>query len=181
MACMSGRSPTRNQRPDMFLREYIANGMDGAKAYRKVYGPIKTANTQAYKLLARPKVRARYQQMMKKILNRADITEERILGKYEEAFDLAQEQGKPSDMIAAATSQAKLVGMLRDRIEAGSPGDFDRMESISDVLAAIAERAGPDVALKISDALGIARQIEAQPVDDLTELAESQPASDAVN
>ena len=119
--------------------------------------------------------------MLKKIVKRAEITEERILGKYEEAFEMAQEQGKTADMISAATAQAKLVGMLRERLEAGSPGDFDRLENVSDVLEALAARAGPEVAQKIGEALGVLQPIEAQPEDDLAQLAEAQPATDAIN
>lgn len=171
----------KNQRHELFLREYIANGWNGRKAYEKVYRPVKTADIQASKLLALPKVRKRFNQMLKKIVKRSEITEERILGKYEEAFEMAQEQGKTGDMISAASAQAKLVGLLRDRLEAGSPGDFERMENASDVLAALADRVGPDVAQKIGEALGLIKQIDAQPVEDLTQLAEASPASDAVN
>lgn len=171
----------KNQRHELFLREYIANGWNGKQAYAKVYSPVKSAEVQASKILAKPAVRKRFNQMLKKIVKRAEITEERILGKYEEAFEMAQEQGKTADMISAATAQAKLVGMLRERLEAGSPGDFDRLENASDVLEALADRVGPDVARKIGEALGIIQQIEAQPEEDLTQLAEAQPASDAVN
>lgn len=171
----------KNQRHELFLREYIANGWNGKKAYEKVYSPVKSAEVQASKILAKPAVRKRFNQMLKKIVKRAEITEERILGKYEEAFEMAQEQGKTADMISAATAQAKLVGMLRERLEAGSPGDFDRLENVSDVLEALAARAGPEVAQKIGEALGVLQPIEAQPEDDLAQLAEAQPASDAVN
>ncbi len=171
----------KNQRHELFLREYIANGWNGKKAYEKAYRPVKSAEVQASKLLAKPAVRKRFNQMLKKIVKRAEITEERILGKYEEAFEMAQDQGKTADMISAATAQAKLVGMLRDRLEAGSPGDFDRLENPSDVLEALADRVGPEVAQKIGQALGIIQQIEAQPEEDLSLLAEALPASDAVN
>lgn len=171
----------KNQRHELFLREYIANGWNGAAAYRKVYRPAKSAPVQACKILAKPVVRKRFNQMLKKIVKRAEITEERILGKYEEAFEMAQEQGKTADMISAASAQAKLVGLLREKIEAGSPGDFDKLENASDVLTALADRVGPEVAQKIGEALGIIKQIEAQPEEDLTQLAEAQSASDAIN
>ena len=171
----------KNQRHERFLREYIATEWNGTEAYCRVYGPIKTAGVQASKLLAKPKVRKRFNEMMKKIIRRSEITEERILGKYEEAYEMAQAQSKPSDMISATSAQAKLVGLLREKIEAGSPGDFDRLENASDVLEALADRVGPEVAQKIGQALGLIHQIEAQPEEDLTQLADTPAASDSVN
>src|SRR5688500_12439222 len=93
----------KSERHELFLREYISNGWNGKEAYKKVYGPVKTADVQASKLLAKPKVRGRFNQMLKKIVKRAEITEERILGKYEQAFEMAEAQGKTADMISAAS------------------------------------------------------------------------------
>lgn len=176
MRCM-----LKHHRHELFLREYFANGWNGKEAYIKVYGPVKTANVQACKLLARPKVRKRFNAMVSRLIKRADITEEKILSQYQEAYDMAKETGKTADMVSASTAQAKLVGMLRDRIEAGSPGDFDRMDNISDVLEALSQQVGPEIASKIGQALGIIQQIEAQPVEDLTQLAETPTATDAIN
>lgn len=169
------------QRHEQFLREYILNGWCGQAAYRKVYGPVPSAKVQASKLLARPHIRKRYNQMMKKILNRAEITEERILGKYEEAFNMAEAQGKPSDMISAASAQAKLVGLLRDRIEAGAPGEFNHLENISDVLEALSQQVSPEVAAKIGEALGIIPAIEHKQDESAEVLAATDPASRAIN
>lgn len=171
----------KNQRHELFLREYFANGWKGKQAYITVYGHCKTADTQASKLLAKPKVRKRFNQMVSRLIKRADITEEKVLSQYQEAYDLALSQGKTADMVSATTAQAKLVGLLRERLETGAPGDFDRLDTVSDVLEALAQRVGPEVALKISAALGIQPQIEAQPAEDLTELAEASPGSNAVN
>lgn len=172
----------KNQRHELFLREYIANGWNGKQAYSKVYSPVKTAEVQASKLLAKPAVRKRFNQMLKKIVKRAEITEERILGKYEEAFEMAQASGKTADMISAASAQAKLVGLLRDRLESGAPGDFDKMENISDVLEALEDRVGPEVAGRIGEALGILQKAEAQPEPPSdNNLADLLPPSGSVN
>jgi phage terminase small subunit len=172
----------KNQRHELFLREYIANGWNGKRAYAKVYSPCKSAEIQASKLLAKPVVRKRFNQMLKKIVKRSEITEERILGKYEQAYEMAESQGKTADMISAASAQAKLVGLLRERLEAGSPGDFDRLENMSDVLAALEDRVGSEIAGKIGEALGILERPEpkpeAQPDGNLAELL---PPSGSVN
>lgn len=118
--------------------------------------------------------------MLKRIIKRADITEEKILTQYQEAFDMAKEQAKPADMVSASTAQAKLVGMLRDRIEAGRPGEFEHLDNVSDVLEALAAQVGPDIARKIGQAIGVlpaSDQLDAAK----SALADAEAASDAVN
>ncbi len=88
---------------------------------------------------------------------RADITEDKILTDYQIALELAKEQAKPDSIINAATAQAKLVGLLRDRSEVGKPGDFERLESVSEVLAKVSEEVGPEAALALSKAMGLAK------------------------
>jgi hypothetical protein len=176
MACMQ----LREKRHELFLREYLINGWNGKEAYIKVYGPVKTAETQACKLLKKPHVRQRFNQM---VIKRADITEERILSQYQDAYDMARDQGKSADMISASTAQAKLVGLLKDRIEHGAPGEFEHMENASDVLAALSDQVGPEAALAVGKALGITQAVVAPPVveaDDAT-LAAIEAPSNSVN
>ena len=86
---------------------------------------------------------------------RADITEDKILSDYEGALVLAKKQQKPNSIVNAATAQAKLVGLLRDRVESGGVGDFDKMESVSEVLEAVRSQSGPEAALALAKAFGI--------------------------
>ena len=71
---------------------------------------------------------------------RANITEDKILTNYEEALQLARAQQKPDSMVNAATAQAKLVGLLKDRIETKDVTDFDSMGTPSEVLEAVAAK-----------------------------------------
>lgn len=116
--------------------------------------------------------------MVKRLVKRADITEEKILTQYQDAYDMAEKTGKTADMISASTAQAKLVGILRERMEAGAPGDFERMDNISDVLESLAAQVGPDIAAKIGEALGVMPQ---PAIEDDRLLAEAEPVSDAIN
>ena len=58
-------------------------------------------------------------------------------------------------MMNAATAQAKLVGLLKDRIETRNVDDFDSMDSISEILQAVEKQAGSEVALALSKAFGL--------------------------
>lgn len=117
---------------------------------------------------------------------RADITVDKILSDYEQALQLAKAQEKPNEIVNAATAQAKLVGLLRERVETGSPGDFAAMDNISDVLEAVAEQVGPEVALALSKAFGLLdeatkKEPEVEPEREPNLLERFDPPSGAVN
>ena len=127
----------RNPRHEKFAREYVKTGV-GAEAYRRAYPrahPISTARVCASQLLTKPNIASRTVELRHAMAKRADITEDKILTDYQVALDLAKIQEKPDSVVNAATAQAKLVGLLRDRTEVGKPGDFEQAESISEVLA----------------------------------------------
>src|SRR5437879_1717892 len=52
IATISGMARLKNERHNQFLHEYFVCNFDGAKAYRRVYGNVKTAHVQAHKVLA---------------------------------------------------------------------------------------------------------------------------------
>lgn len=117
---------------------------------------------------------------------KADITMDKVLSDLQEAMGMAKLQGKPSDIITAAMSQAKLVGLLRDRVETGGVGDFDGMENISEILQKVAEEAGPEAALALSKAFGIDNaettlEGGASVEEEAAGLIDQSPPSDAVN
>ena len=147
----------KNPRHEKFAREYVKTGI-GAEAYRRVYPrahPISTARICASQLLTKPNIVSRTVELRQAMAKRADITEDKILTDYEEALKLAKAQRKPNSIINAATAQAKLVGLLKDRIETKNVNEFENMESISDILQAVADQAGPEVAAALSKAFDL--------------------------
>lgn len=167
----------RHLRHEMFCRAYIKHDGNASEAYREVYNPPKPENARTYAAIIfrrSPKVRARIQELREIMARRADITIEKILTDYQRALDLAKAQEKPADIVNAATAQAKLVGLLKDRQEIGAPGDFDNMDSVADILAAVEREAGPETALKLAEVMGLDKNNE----QDLIDL---EPASNAQN
>ncbi len=63
-------------------------------------------------------------------------------------------------IISAASAQAKICGLLRDRQEIGKPGDFEQAESVREVLEILTQEAGPEAALALSKALGLDQEPE---------------------
>ena len=155
----------KNPRHEKFAREYVKTGV-GAEAYRRVYPrahPISTARVCASQLLTKPNIASRTVELRQAMARRADITEDKILTDYQVALDLAKTQEKPDSVVNAATAQAKLVGLLRDRTEVGKPGDFEQLESISEILEKVFQEAGPKAAILEAAAMGIDKPRAALP------------------
>lgn len=183
----------RNLRHEKAVRAYVRLHIEGEtsgfqyRAYREAYPHHEPGSQCLYsaasRLFKRPEIRKRINEVTKRLITRMEITEERILTQYQEAYDLAKQQGKSADMVSASTAQAKLVGLLRDRIEAGAPGDFDRMESVSDILEEVQRQAGSEAALMLANALGLQPESQegAASEADAAELEGLEPPSGAVN
>lgn len=178
-----------NPRHELFIREYLkemAVGGTATAAYKKVYKGCKgfnCANAAAWTLLHKPKIQSRIKEMRMDIKRKADISFEKILTDYQEALDMARSKESPAEMISAAREQAKLVGLLIDRKEVGSAGDFESMESISQILEAVALQAGPEAALALSQVFKLIPPViikTAEP-EESQALFESESPSDAVN
>jgi hypothetical protein len=147
----------KNPRHEKFAREYVKTGI-GAEAYRRVYpraNPVSTARVCASQLLTKPNIARRTIELKQAMAKRAHITEDKILTDYEEALQLAKAQAKPNAIIKAATAQAKLVGLLKDRIETKNVKDFEEMESIEDILQKVADEAGTEAAAALAKAFGL--------------------------
>jgi hypothetical protein len=185
-------------RQEYFVREYIKLGGHGkgAEAYRLLTEKYPRKQTGckpisyrqcAHAMLKRYDVRQREQELRARMAKRADITEEKILSDYQDALNMARMNAKPAEMISAATAQAKLVGMLRDRVETGNVGDFENLNSTADILEKLGELVGPELALVAAKALGL--EIEPQREDESEAeiekgapgLIDQAPPSDAVN
>ena len=144
----------KNPRHEQFAREYVKTGI-GAEAYRCVYPrvkPLETAKRNACRLRTYAHVNQRIQELRQDMAKRADITEDKILTDIQFSIDQGKIEGKLDTVVNAAMAQAKLVGMLKDRIETKNVDDFENMDSMSEILEAVAAQAGPDAALALSKA-----------------------------
>lgn len=181
----------KNPRQERFVKLYVqetAQGGFAGDAYRRVYSRAKgynCANAAAWRLLQKPTIKRRIREMRMDIKRKADITFEKILTDYQDAMVIARNKEDAGNMIAAAREQAKLVGLLIDRKEVGAAGDFENMDQISDILAAVEKQAGAAVALALGQAFGVLSLPEPQkapePTEDSEALAVAEAASDAVN
>jgi hypothetical protein len=169
--------PLPNIRRETFARQYLKTGI-GSKAYCQAYGRQQadaTARVNASRLLTYADINMRLCELRKAAMKRADITIDKILNDYQTALEMAKAQDKPDSIVKAAESQAKLVGLLRDRIETGNAGDFDTMENISDIVEIVRAQAGDQAALAFMKAFNLDKSNDEQA------LIEAESPTDAVN
>ena len=181
---------------ELFAREYVSNGGNSKEAYVKVWAfyPKKAAILpESFKVIGcdikkRPEVRRRIEELRDRMAKRADITEDKILSNYEEAITMARAQAKPNDLTNAATAQAKLVGLLRDRVDVSDVSDYKTMEDVNEILAACEAREGRTKALALAESWGITDwqptnpEPSVEPVNEQNDgLLIQKAASDAVN
>lgn len=181
----------KNIRHETFVREFIANGGNAAEAYRELSKKLPwkrtgVTNPKGYGVIAcvlrrRPDIQKREQELREQMAKKSDITIEKVLTDIEEALNLARAQAKPNEMVNAAMSQAKLVGLLKDRIETGGVGDFEGMDNISEILEKVREEAGPEAALALTKAFGLDKAETAPKTEEAAGLIDQPPPSDSVN
>jgi len=115
-------------------------------------------------------------------MKRSDITMDKILTDYQLALDMAKGQSNSANIVAAATAQAKLVGLLRERVETGAVGDFPDTQTIEGILETVAKEAGPENAMILASMFGL-KVPASQETEKMKEAALfiADPASEAVN
>lgn len=115
-------------------------------------------------------------------MKKADISVEKVLTDYQFALDLARERKDSAQIVNAAQAQAKLVGLLRERVETGNVGDFGDDTSIQGILEVVAREAGPEAAMTLASMFGLKVPVS-QETQQMKEAALfiADPASDAVN
>ena len=157
---------------------------NATEAYLKVYKNTsrKSAGVRASVTLKKPHVRRRFYQLQERLMKRSDISMDKILTDYQLALDMAKQQGRADQIVGAATAQAKLVGLLRERVETGAVGDFPDNTTIEGILETVAKEAGPENAMILASMFGL-RVPASQETEKMKEAALfiADPPSEAVN
>lgn len=167
-------------RQELFLRELMKTGV-AAEAWRRVYKPksFYGAQVSACRTLKKPHVAKRYNELLERQMKKSDISVEKCLADYQHVIDAAKANGKLSDITAAVTAQAKLVGLLRDKVEIGGVGDFQDVNSVADILEVVGKEIGVEAATILAAAFGVEMDKADQQSD--AKLMIADPPSDAVN
>ena len=186
----------KNIRHEKACWEYIKTG-NKTKAYQAAYDPDGTrlrpgvAKTMGHYLFSGKSrrrqdyaaIHQRIEEIRTAMQKKSDITLEKVLTDYQYAIDQAKNDGKLDTIVSAATAQAKLVGLLKDRI-VNEPNEIESMENISDILERVGQEAGAETALALAKAFGIEAPLPSQteletPSDSPKDIGE--PPTSAVN
>ena len=124
------RDPLTQKRRE-FCELYVANGGNGADAYRTIYAKSPdtkpaTCASGAVELLRSPRVRRKLSNIRARHRKRNNVTVDRLTEKMLDAFDFAKDQCKPAVMAKVAMDLAKLHGLMVQRRDI-SPRNINNM------------------------------------------------------
>lgn len=116
---------------DNFCLAYIETG-DASEAYRRAYDASRmnkeSVNRKAHDLMINGKVTARIAELRRPVVEAVQITLAAHLNDLKRLRDDALAAEKYGPAIQAEIARGKASGLYIDRIEAGGPGDFERLE-----------------------------------------------------
>ena len=142
----------RNQRQERFC-QLLKQGMPAIRAYPAAgYKPDKRMGAP-YRLSGNVRIKRRLNELTKAMAMKARVTVETITDELNAVAQGAANDAQWSAAQAAIVAKAKLHGLLIDRKETGSPGDFAGLQTREDVLALLREQLGEDAAAMLGAVL----------------------------
>lgn len=109
-----------------------------------------SAESLGSQLLKNAEVKQRIDEIMRPALKKARVSVESILAELETTIQDARAAKQHSVVVNALTLSAKLVGLLRDRIEVGGPGDFGELTTEKVIDDMITQLGGGDAAMALA-------------------------------
>jgi hypothetical protein len=88
-----------------------------------------SAEAAASRLLSDVKVQMRIDELTRPAVKKTGVSVESLLLQLDETIADARKAKQHSVVVQCLSLSAKLVGLLRDRVEVGSPGDFDHLDA----------------------------------------------------
>jgi hypothetical protein len=176
----------KNQKHEIFCRKLIEAAKRGkSQGWAYTESGYKAdghgADVCASRLLKNADIERRLSELGEPMVRKTRISVESLLDELETTVNDARADGQHSVVVNALTLSAKLVGLLRDRIEVGGPGDFAGAETIDDCLQVLLADQSPSEAIAALDLMrqeierfaGDHAEIAAPLVPRVNELAES--------
>ena len=148
----------KNPRHELFAQRIATsakNGLSQGQCYEtsgfKTEG--RSADACAARLLTVAKVRDRISELVEPAVRKTRVSIESLLDELETTIADARVTKQHSVVIQALTLSAKLVGLLRERVEIGGVGEFSRCESPDDLMRTLLVDMTPAEALASLDDL----------------------------
>ena len=140
-----------NPRHERFARFYLRSG-NASQAYVLAGYSCEPhgARANACRLIAKSNVKRRVDELRRGLGRRSEVSATSLIEDLQADRRLAISLKRPGDAIKATMGVARIAGLLIEKREVGSPGGFDRAET----LRQIAERHGQEVVDLLRQALG---------------------------
>jgi phage terminase small subunit len=141
-----------NPRDEIFAREYVATSGNATAAYQKASPTCRSPNSagvKGHKRLQDPAVQARIEEIKGELVNRSNMTLDRILQRIDEDRQAAFDDGQWQTALAADVSLAKLLGFWIEKKDVrGQIGVnvFERCTSIDQLFEAVGKALGGEEA-----------------------------------
>jgi hypothetical protein len=119
----------KNQRHERFALA-LFEGKPASTAYEEAGYRFNEGN--CIRLKGNERVQARLAELQNEIAKKTEITVESICAELDPANAVAKERGQASAMVSASALRAKLAGLMVERVEVGSAGDFSACNTASD-------------------------------------------------
>jgi hypothetical protein len=150
--------PLRSPRRELFCQTVVKNLKNGGNytdAYRQAgyRGDQRTLEVGASRLMSFDEVQMRIDELTRPAAKKARVSVESLLAELETTITDARAAKQHGTVVQALTLSAKLVGLLRDRLEVGGVGEFDQLETPEAVADAFLVDMEPAEALATLDVL----------------------------
>ena len=122
--------PLPNVRHEKFVQALLQG--ESANAAYQIAG-YRPHDGNCIRLRGNERVKARLAELHGQAAKANEITIESICRELDEANAVAKERGQAAAMVSASTLRAKLGGLMVERVEVGSPGDFSEAETFSEL------------------------------------------------
>ncbi len=155
--------PRLKPRQEKFVREYLKTGI-ATKAYQEAgyrSATYQVAAICASQALRFPKVKARIEELRMGIAKRADCTEDAIIAELDETRSHALSVDQCGPAVQATVTKAKIAGLLVEKREIGTPGDFATAKNREDLQRLVLQRLGNDDGKTLLDTLRLIAQRKA--------------------
>ena len=133
--------PLPNQRHEKFCIA-LFEGQPQNAAYEAAGYRYHEGN--ASRLRSNEKVIARLAELQQAAAKSSEVTIQSLLAELEHARQRADSLDQLSAAVKATSEKAKISGLLVQRVEVGTPGDFDQCESDQDIVNAIIQNSMAD-------------------------------------
>ncbi|MEH2546794.1 hypothetical protein V1283_003439 [Bradyrhizobium sp. AZCC 2262] len=119
----------------------IIKGLKAGGSYTDAYlqagyrGDGHTAEVGASRLMSQDEIRNRIDELTRPAVRKVGVTVASLLAELATTIEDARRAKQHGTVVAALTLSAKLVGLLKDQVEVGGPGSFDRPSTIEEMIA----------------------------------------------